>query len=62
MATPTTPRPLDAAAEALREGMATTHSDSDRIAYAEALFLVTHPTTPVSTDATYPNWTPGGAA
>jgi hypothetical protein len=48
------------AMEALREGIATTNSPSDRIAYCEALFLVTHPEA-CSTEADYPTWTPGGA-
>jgi hypothetical protein len=69
MATPTTPRPIaalvarqrqQAAVEALREGIATTNSPSDRIAYINDLWLIAHPEA-CSTDADYPTWTPGGA-
>ncbi|MFE7580737.1 hypothetical protein ACFU5Y_04115 [Streptomyces gardneri] len=49
------------AAEAvLLNALAATHSPSDALAYRIDLWLVTHPDAPVSTDADYPNWTPGG--
>lgn len=35
-----------------------TSSPSDRIAYALDTWLIEHPEAPVSTDATYPGWTP----
>jgi hypothetical protein len=35
-----------------------TSSPSDRIAYALDTWLIEHPDAPVSTDATYPGWTP----
>jgi hypothetical protein len=44
----------------LLAALAATHSPSDALAYRLDLFLVTHPNAPVSTDADYPNWTPGG--
>ncbi|MEU8829427.1 hypothetical protein [Streptomyces sp900116325] len=45
----------------LLAALATTHSPSDALAYRLDLFLVTHPDAPVSTEADYPGWTPGGA-
>lgn len=44
----------------LRAELAATNSPSDRIAYAWDLELLAHPEW-CSTDADYPNWTPGGA-
>lgn len=46
--------------QVLADAMATHEHDSERIAYAEAIQLLLHPEAPVSTDADYPNWTPGG--
>jgi hypothetical protein len=40
----------------LLAALATTHSPSDRIAYAQDLFLVTHPKAPVSRDPDYPGF------
>lgn len=45
----------------LREAMATTHSPSDRIAYAYGQYLVTHPEACATADD-YPGWTPGRTA
>lgn len=39
-----------------REAAARTHSESDRIAYALDVRLLTHPNAPVATDADYPAW------
>jgi hypothetical protein len=50
------------AAQDFLEAGALTLSPSDRIAFALDARLVAHPSAPVSTDADYPNWTPGGAA
>jgi predicted nuclease with RNAse H fold len=36
--------------------------EDELVATCEAIQLVTHPDAPVSTDADYPNWTPGGQA
>ena len=36
------------------------NSPSDRLAYAMDVWLIEHPEAPVSTNDTYPNWTPGG--
>ncbi|WP_306317311.1 MULTISPECIES: hypothetical protein [unclassified Streptomyces] len=44
----------------LLEAAARTNSPSDRIAYRLDGWLVTHPDAPISTEADYPNWTPGG--
>jgi len=44
----------------LSEAFARTHSPSDALAYAMDQVLLDHPEF-CSTDATYPNWTPGGA-
>ena len=40
----------------LLAALATTHSPSDRIAYAQDLYLVTHPKAPVSKDPDYPGF------
>jgi hypothetical protein len=40
----------------LTAALEATHSPSDALAYQLDLYLVTHPTAPVSTDATYPEW------
>ncbi|WP_328336833.1 hypothetical protein [Streptomyces violaceus] len=44
------------AATTLHAAAERTHSPSDRIAYAFDEWLVTHPKTPVSTDADYAGW------
>ncbi|RSS33780.1 hypothetical protein [Streptomyces sp. WAC08241] len=36
--------------------------EAEYVANAEAIQLVTHPTAPVSTDASYPGWIPGRPA
>ncbi|MEU3432294.1 hypothetical protein [Streptomyces sp. NPDC006863] len=46
---------LQIACETTRKALARTHSPSDRIAYANDLFLLTHPEA-CSTDADYPEW------
>ena len=40
----------------LAAALEATHSPSDALAYQLDLYLVTHPDTPVSTDADYPSW------
>lgn len=45
----------------LQVAAARTHSPSDRIAYAIDEWLITHPDAPVSTEADYPDFHPGGA-
>ncbi|KQX27482.1 hypothetical protein ASD97_24580 [Streptomyces sp. Root63] len=46
---------LQTACETTRKALAKTNSPSDRIAYANDLFLLTHPEA-CSTDADYPEW------
>ena len=46
----------------LTAALKATHSRSDALAYRLDLYLVTHPDAPVSTEADYPDWTPGGQA
>ncbi|MFE0692839.1 hypothetical protein [Streptomyces sp. NPDC058869] len=46
---------LQVLCETTRKALAKTHSPSDRIAYANDLFLLTHPEA-CSTDADYPEW------
>lgn len=46
----------------LAAAAARTHSPSDALAFRMDAWLVTHPDAPVSTGATYPDWTPGGAS
>lgn len=46
---------LQTACETTRKALARTNSPSDRIAYANDLFLLTHPEL-CSTDADYPEW------
>ncbi|MFJ6239832.1 hypothetical protein ACIQH0_37900, partial [Streptomyces griseus] len=46
---------LQVACETTRRALARTNSPSDRIAYANDLFLLTHPEA-CSTDADYPEW------
>ena len=46
----------------LLEAAARTLSPSDRIGDSYAAWLVTHPDAPISTDADYPGWTPGGTS
>jgi hypothetical protein len=62
---PRTPQDWDVPAEQItaqvasdvyRKAMATTHSPSDRIAYALDVFLVAHPKAPVSKDPDYPGF------
>jgi hypothetical protein len=48
--------------QTLADAAAHTHSPSDRIAYQLDAWLVTHPDAPVSTEADYPDFHPGGAA
>ncbi|MEU6365702.1 hypothetical protein ABZ876_08095 [Streptomyces sp. NPDC046931] len=50
-----------AAVATLHDAAAHTHSPSDRLAYALDEWFVTHDV-PLSTEADYPNWRPGGAA
>lgn len=50
------------ACQTLADAAAHSQSPSDRLAYAMDAWLVTHPDAPLSTDADYPGWTPGGAA
>jgi len=50
------------ACQILDEAAARTTSLSGRAAYLLDGWLVRHPEVPVSTDADYPGWTPGGAA
>lgn len=47
------------AGRVLVAALATTHSPSDRAAYIRGLDLLAHPEW-CSTNADYPNWTPGG--
>lgn len=59
------PLPVVAQEAVLREQVArhTAARDWDADEYVaayEAIRLVTHPEAPVSTDADYPGWTPGG--
>jgi hypothetical protein len=49
------------ARQTLQAASERTHSESDRLAYAYDLVLLDH-TELCSTDADYPNWTPGRAA
>ncbi|MBQ1122592.1 hypothetical protein [Streptomyces sp. B15] len=59
-AAPTPPRHTVAEdCATLRAAAERTHSESDRRAYVLDMVLVTHPER-VSTDADYPDWTPGG--
>lgn len=46
---------LQTACETTRKALARTNSPSDRIAYANDLFLLTHPEA-CATDADYPHW------
>ncbi|WP_406190105.1 hypothetical protein OH791_33445 [Streptomyces anulatus] len=46
---------LQVVCETTRRALARTNSPSDRIAYANDLFLLTHPEA-CSTDADYPEW------
>ncbi|MDX2761616.1 hypothetical protein [Streptomyces europaeiscabiei] len=46
------------AADILHAAAERSHSPSDRIAYALDEWLVRHPEAPVSTEKTYPGWTP----
>jgi hypothetical protein len=39
-----------------------THSPSDLLAWRLDEYLVTGPDAPLSTEADYPNWTPGGVS
>lgn len=48
--------------QVLADAAKRTASPSDRIAYALDAWFVQHPEAPVSTDADYPTWTPGGAS
>ncbi|MEU1433967.1 hypothetical protein ABZ438_07700 [Streptomyces sp. NPDC005786] len=48
------------AADVLIRARDKTNSPSDALAYSLDLFLITHPDAPVSVDADYPGWTPGG--
>jgi hypothetical protein len=50
------------ACQVLADAAEHTLSPSDRIAYALDGWLVRHPEAPVSTNADYPTWMPGGAA
>jgi hypothetical protein len=50
------------ACQVLAEAAEHSSSPSDRIAYALDGWLVRHPEAPLSSDADYPGWTPGGAA
>lgn len=47
-------------AQPLRDALAADHYEHDRVAYAEALVLVTRDL-PVRTNANYPDWKPGMA-
>ncbi|MEV0322993.1 hypothetical protein ACIBKX_33015 [Streptomyces sp. NPDC050658] len=46
----------EAACLVLRQAATKTHSESDRIAYALDVTLLTHPDAPVSTNESYPGW------
>lgn len=48
--------------QVLAEAAKNTNSPSDQIAYALDEWLITHPDAPVSTDADYPDFHPGGGA
>jgi len=50
------------ACQTLWEARLRTNSPSDRVAYAFDVDLIEHPEWPVSTEADYPGWTPGGTA
>ncbi|MFH9765105.1 hypothetical protein ACH4N4_30770 [Streptomyces microflavus] len=52
---------LQVVCETTRKALAKTNSPSDRIAYANDLFLLAHPET-CATDADYPDWVAGDLA
>lgn len=52
---------LQVVCETTRKALAKTNSPSDRIAYANDLFLLTHPGS-CSSDADYPDWVAGDLA